>query len=55
VATISPCFFHTRRCVRFGSNCSTGTRTGTQARQPSQYGRYVKTPERRKPALTRSV
>ena len=41
--------------MRLGSYSFTGTRTGTHARQPSQYGRYVKIPLRRNPILTSSL
>ena len=49
------CCSQERRCVRFGAYSFTGTRTGTHARQPSQYGRYVKIPLRRNPILTSSL
>jgi len=34
-----PCAFQARRWLRVAANVATGTRKGSQARQPSQYGR----------------
>ena len=50
----SACRLQARRWLRLGVNDCATTRTGMQAWQPSQYGRSVKMPLRRKPLRTSS-